>query len=264
MNSEKESVSNANFDKCSVVLLDVAGTTTSASFVKETLFKFAVDHAASFFKDSWDTDEVKQAVKLLEGDAKLDVDGAVKLLKKLTEENSDNKGLKTLQGFIYKKGYEDGSLKAHVFPDVPKALESWSKERKVAIYSTGSIESQKLLFAHTSEGDLSSHIATYFDQSVGPKTESGSYKKIVEDLKVKAEEVLFISDLIEELKAAKEAGLLAVLVTREGNAELPEGAAKEFTIISSFADLSFDSSNKRKKEDAEEPEVCGRRKSLKT
>jgi len=250
MDSAKECVPNVNFDKCAVVLLDVAGTTTSTTFVKETLFAFAVDQAPTYLKDHWDDEETKEAVKLLQdGDTVLDVDGAVQRFKKLTDENSDNKGLKTLQGIIYKKGYEDGTLKAHVFPDVAKALESWSPDRKVAIYSTGSVDSQKLLFTHTTEGNLTAKISQYFDQSVGVKTESTSYTKIAEELKAKAEEILFISDSIDELKAAKEAGLFTALVTREGNTDHSEEASKEFTVISSFAEVSFECSNKRKNEE---------------
>lgn len=75
-----------------------------------------------------------------------------------------------------------------------KCFENWSKDHKIAIYSTGSVESQKLLFTHSTEGDLSAHIINYFDQSVGLKTEASSYVKIAEKLEVKPEEILFLSD----------------------------------------------------------------------
>lgn len=84
-----------------------------------------------------------------------------------------------------------------VYSDVPKAFENWIKEHKVGVYSTGSVESQKLLFAHSVEGDLSTQISYYFDQSVGIKTETNSYKKIAEELKVKTEEILFVSDSVD-------------------------------------------------------------------
>ncbi|CAG9860759.1 unnamed protein product [Phyllotreta striolata] len=237
-----------NVDKCSVLLLDIAGTTTSNVFLKESLFSYVDKQVETFLKEKWDDEAVKEAVKSLKDDT-LDQEAAVALVKELTEKNSDNKGLKTLQGLIYKKGYESGELKADVFPDVPATLESWSKSRKVAIYSTGSTESQKLLFSHTTEGDLSGHIAQYFDQNVGPKTESGSYEKISKELDVKAQDIVFVTDSVEEAKAAKTAGLIASLIVREGNKALPEEVSKEFPVVSSLKDVALEKSVKRKNEE---------------
>ncbi|KAJ8925343.1 hypothetical protein NQ315_009173, partial [Exocentrus adspersus] len=247
MNSGTETDS-LNLEKCSVILLDVAGTTTSINFVKATLFTYVAKQAEDFLKAQWEDGTVKEAVKALK-DTELDLAGATAAVKDLTEQNSENKGLKTIQGLIYKKGYEDGGLKAHVFPDVPSSLEAWAKSRKVAIYSTGSIESQKLLFSHTTEGDISSHIAKYFDQSVGPKTEAGSYEKIAKDLEVKTEEIVFVTDNSKEAEAAKSAGVMPVLVKREGNDDISEEALKAFHVVSTFKEINFENSAKRKNED---------------
>ncbi|CAH2000660.1 unnamed protein product [Acanthoscelides obtectus] len=233
------------FEKCTVIVLDVAGTTSSNSFIKDTLSPYVTKQGEEFLKEKWEDETVKAAVKQLKDDIS-DAEGAFKLLKELTEKEDSNEGLKTLQGLICKKGYESGDLKGHVFADVPAALESWSKARKVAIYSTGSVESQKQLFSHTVEGDLSKHISKYFDQSTGSKTESSSYEKVAKELETKAEEVLFITDSAEEGKAAKTAGMHVALVKREGNESLPEDAAKEFTVISSFKEISFENPSKRK------------------
>lgn len=81
-----------------------------------------------------------------------------------------------------------------MFSDVATAFETWSKTHKIAIYSTGSIESQKLLFANTTSGDLTSHINNYYDQKIGSKTETEAYKKITDDLGLKPEEIVFITD----------------------------------------------------------------------
>lgn len=150
------------------------------------------------------------------------------------------------------------------------------------MYSSGSAESQKQVFSKSVEGDLSQYVSNYFDLSVGPKTESESYKKIVEKLAVKPEEIVFITDLIEgklqcsmfqlesrlilliifaEAKAAKSAGFSTALVAREGNPKLPE-ESKEFTVISSFKEITFENPAKRKITD--EPavtEVCANVKS---
>ncbi|KAL1514009.1 hypothetical protein ABEB36_003338 [Hypothenemus hampei] len=239
-------VETATFEKCSIILVDVLGTTTSLNFAKETLFPFVTKNAEEVLKSKWEEDSVKEAVKQLkEGEEEIDLDTAVNLIKELTESNSENPGLKTLQGIIYAKGYESGDLKAHVFNDVPVAFEAWAKTKKIAVYSTGSIESQKQLFTNSVEGDLSGHISKYFDQSVGVKTDSDSYKNIVEDLKVKPEEVLFLTDLIEEAKAAKAAGLFVAVITREGNPKLTD-ESKDFTVVSSFKEIVFENPAKRK------------------
>lgn len=83
------------------------------------------------------------------------------------------------------------------FPDVPVALESWSKLRKVAIYSNGNVLGQQCVFTHSADGDFSSHIHRYFDETIGGKTETGSYEKISNELNVKPEEIVFITDLID-------------------------------------------------------------------
>lgn len=238
-------------EKCGAVVLDVAGTTTSINFIKGTLFPFVIKHAEEYLKANWDVNEVKEAVKELK-DEELDIEKATKLLQQMTLDNEENKGLKTLQGMIYKKGYEDGELKAHVFEDVVSSLEMWSKSRKIAIYSTGSVEAQKLLFAHTEKGDLSASIHKYFDQTViGSKIESTSYEKIIKDLEMSAEQLLFITDNAEEAEAAKTAGLQVAIVKREGNADLSEDVEKKFKIISSFSEISFE---------VEEDEGNGKRK----
>nr|XP_023016910.1 enolase-phosphatase E1-like [Leptinotarsa decemlineata] len=235
--------------KCIIVLLDVAGTTTSNTFLKDTLFAYILKQAKEYLKKSWEDEDVKEAIRLILKNDAVDIEETVRIIKELTEKNSDNKGLKTLQGLISKKGYESGNLKSHVFSDVPACLKSWSESRKVAIYSTGSVEAQKLLFAHTSKGDLSNYISKYFDQSVGNKTESASYEKIAKELGVKPEEIVFITDNVKEAKAAKSAGLVATVIRREGNDPLPAEDSKEFPIISSFEDVLLDKPVKRKEVD---------------
>lgn len=106
--------------------------------------------------------------------------------------------LKTLQGLIYPKGYKDGKIKAQVYEDVPKALEQWvSTGHKVFIYSSGSVDAQKLLFANTEQGDLSAHIAGYFDTAVGAKVESKSYVTIAKEIDFSPEEIVFLTDIVK-------------------------------------------------------------------
>lgn len=55
---------------------------------------------------------MKQAVKALDGEKELSIEEATKVFKELTDANSDNVGVKTLQGLIFKKGYGGGKIKA--------------------------------------------------------------------------------------------------------------------------------------------------------
>lgn len=106
--------------------------------------------------------------------------------------------LKTLQGLIYPKGYKDGTIKGQVYEDVPKALEQWvSTGHKVYIYSSGSVDAQKLLFANTEKGDLSAQIAGYFDTAVGAKIESKSYNAIAKEIDIAPEEIVFLTDVVK-------------------------------------------------------------------
>jgi len=125
--------------------------------------------------------------------------------------------LKALQGRIWEGGYASGALRAHVYPDVSKAFERCRGHgRALAIFSSGSVLAQRLLFAHTVEGDLTPLLAAHFDTATGPKREKQSYRRIAEALGVAAAEVLFVSDVAEELDAARAAGMATALCVREG------------------------------------------------
>ena len=63
--------------------------------------------------------------------------------------------LKTIQGHIWKEGFARRELQSEVFPDVPECFAVWRKQgRRIAIYSSGSVAAQKLVFEHTPFGDL--------------------------------------------------------------------------------------------------------------
>ena len=130
----------------------------------------------------------------------------------------------------------DGSLRAQVYADVAPAFERWKKKGwSIGIFSSGSVLAQKLLFAHTDAGDLSRLIDHYFDTNVGKKGEAESYRRIAASMKVKTEEVLFVSDVVVELEAAKSAGMDTLLSIRAGN-PVQERAA-EFKAIESFEEI---------------------------
>ncbi|XP_013135587.1 PREDICTED: enolase-phosphatase E1 [Papilio polytes] len=257
--------------KCKILLLDIEGTTTSISFVKDKLFPYAEEKVQQFLEGQWDDAEVKQAVaalrqlaiedkeKSVEGvvaipgeDAKKEeqIEGLVKSVKWQMSIDRKAGPLKQLQGLIWKQGYDNGDIKGHVYDDVSAALEQWKsvEGQKVYIYSSGSVQAQKLLFGQSLAGDLLPHIEGHFDTAVGAKQEPASYTAIVEKIGCKPDEILFLTDILKEAEAARGAGLHAALVSREGNAPLPAQPAP-FPVLHSLAQLA---SNKRKTDAQEE------------
>nr|XP_034834219.1 claspin-like [Maniola hyperantus] len=258
--------------KCKILLLDIEGTTTSISFVKDKLFPYAEENVKQFLESQWESDDVKEVVtalrKLSLEDQEKSVEGHVAIPGEDASKEDQIEGLvnnvkwqmsadrkagplKQLQGLIWKQGYDKGDIKGHVYDDVSLALEQWQSidGQKVYIYSSGSVQAQKLLFGQSQAGDLLKYIEGHFDTAVGAKQEAASYSAIVGKIGCKADDVLFLTDIVKEAEAARSAGLHVVLVSREGNAPLPSEATESFNVIHSLGQLA---SNKRKKDPQEE------------
>ena len=144
--------------------------------------------------------------------------------------------LKALQGMIWRGGYQSGEIVAHVFDDVPPALAQWADGGlDVRIYSSGSIEAQKLFFAHTAHGDLTRHLRGHYDTTTGPKRDAASYAAIAADMGLEPRRILFVSDVGTELDAARAAGLATALAVRPGNRE--PGGVFDHEAVASFAEI---------------------------
>jgi enolase-phosphatase E1 len=227
------------------ILLDVEGTTSSISFVYDVLFAFAKEHVAGFLEANRDEPLVRSLAAQLATEAGAGVadvtapDGPTRIaLAAIDLMNHDVKStpLKTLQGMIWRAGFDSGELVSHVFDDVPPALEQWAGSGlDVRIYSSGSIEAQKLFFGHTSFGDLTPHLRGHYDTTTGPKREPASYAKIAVDMGIEPRQILFVSDIGAELDAARAAGMATALAVRPGNRD--PGGLLEHEPISSFADI---------------------------
>ncbi|GIU81896.1 MAG: acireductone synthase [Acidobacteria bacterium] len=210
------------------ILLDIEGTTTPIDFVHKVLFPFSAEKMLEFIEENFS--QIQNEIAQLEEEHRLDfVSGRyVKPFEKhlpssvadyllfLISQDRKSTPLKSLQGKIWQIGYESGQLKSIVFDDVPPAFNRWKAEgKKIAIFSSGSILAQKLLFKYTNHGDLTPFISAYFDTNTGNKKSSESYKKIAEQLKFNSDEILFISDVIEELNAARDANFQTALSVRD-------------------------------------------------
>jgi len=235
------------------VLLDIEGTTCPVSFVSDVLFPYAHEQMPLYLTDqaenpivqeiliqvfdAWDQDTDPEALSLRQKSFKKNTEYAIKYLSWLIEKDRKLTPLKELQGLIWRQGYEKNILKAPLYADVPEALKRWhSAGLKLSVYSSGSINAQKLLYQHSTYGDLCNLFYQWFDTNTGSKQIEQSYAKIGATLNADPEKIVFISDRKSELKAARKAGFNVLFSQREGNPETDNG---EYVGIKDYAELSL-------------------------
>jgi enolase-phosphatase E1 len=206
------------------VLTDIEGTTSAVSFVFDVLFPYAAQHLPDFVRQQSQRADVAaqlQAVRDDSGETDADVERVIAIMLGWIVEDRKATALKALQGMVWEQGYQAGELKGHVYPDAVEALARWHQQGyALYVYSSGSIQAQKLIFGCSQAGDLSAQFSGYFDTTSGPKREAQSYCNIVAAIGLPAEEVIFLSDIVEELDAARAAGMPTCGLAREGG-ELP-------------------------------------------
>ncbi|MEC8443339.1 MAG: acireductone synthase [Pseudomonadota bacterium] len=229
-----------------LILTDIEGTTSSISFVKDVLFPYAADHLPAFVKANLNDEKVQTALQQTaelaaeDGDV-INADDTDALITKLLQWISEDRKatpLKTLQGLIWKTGYENGDYQAHMYPDATEYLKKWHDSGlPLYVYSSGSVKAQELFFGYSQDGNLLPLFKGHFDTLVGGKRETQSYRNILAELQkthagLNAKDVLFLSDIKEELDAAKEAGMQTVWLVRED--DIPADA--EHKAVKSFAE----------------------------
>jgi len=201
----------------STILTDIEGTTSSISFVRDVLFPYARDALPGFVREHGRDPEVRRWLDQVaaEHGAVCSDDVLVEVLQGWIDQDRKHTALKALQGLVWQAGYREGDFTAPLYPDVAPALRAWhAAGHPLAVYSSGSVPAQKLLFSHTDAGDLSGLFCAYFDTTSGHKRNADSYRLIADALHRSPQHVLFLSDVVEELDAAREAGLRTVLLDR--------------------------------------------------
>ncbi|WP_122434931.1 acireductone synthase [Pseudomonas viridiflava] len=215
------------------ILTDIEGTTSAVSFVFDVLFPFARQHLPDFVRQNADKPAVAeqlQAVRADSGEPQADVERVVEILLQWIAEDRKATPLKALQGMVWEQGYNAGQLKGHVYTDAVEALKRWHAEGyRLYVYSSGSIQAQQLIFGCSEAGDLSGLFSGYFDTTSGPKREAQSYRTIRQAIGCEAGEILFLSDIVEELDAARDAGMATCGLVRA------EGVLAGHENVSSFA-----------------------------
>ncbi len=205
------------------IVTDIEGTTTSVAFVYDVLFPYFSEKLAELpkLKDQPEVAACFESIKAqLSKGAHADPSDSdvLQQLQEWIDADKKETALKTLQGIVWKHAYEQGEIKGHVYDDVPGALKQWQQEGiTLAVYSSGSVAAQKLLFSYSEHGDLSPCFTYYFDTNIGHKRESASYRNIQQTLELPADTILFLSDIEAELDAAREAGFQTLQLLRPGN-----------------------------------------------
>jgi enolase-phosphatase E1 len=202
------------------IVTDIEGTTSAVSFVFDVLFPFAAKHLPEFVRQNAERPDVAEQLEAVRRDSnapQADVERVVEILLSWIEEDRKATPLKALQGMVWAQGYHAGQLKGHVYPDAVEALQRWhAAGYQLFVYSSGSIQAQKLIFGCSEAGDLTPLFSGYFDTTSGPKREAQSYTNIQKAIGVEPGEILFLSDIVEELDAAQSAGMQTCGLAREG------------------------------------------------
>jgi len=226
------------------ILTDIEGTTSSISFVKDVLFPYARRELPAFVREHANEPGVRHWLDLVQlelGGEGFSDETVISTLLDWIDADRKHTALKALQGMVWKAGYRNGDFAAHVYADAAEALPRWFDDgHALYVYSSGSVPSQKLFFGHSVAGDLTALFSGYFDTEIGGKRSVDSYRHIVEAIKHPADAVVFLSDVVQELDAAREAGLGTILLDRPEDYPTPRlgDAANGHVRVTSFADIT--------------------------
>jgi len=207
------------------IVTDIEGTTSSIDFVRDVLFPYARKRLPAFVETHGDKPDVQHWLHEAASEAGL-VEASrqeiIELLLQWIDADRKSTALKALQGMIWKDGYAAGDYRAHLYPEVAARLREWRADGlRLYVYSSGSVPAQKLFFQYSEAGDLTPLFAGYFDTETGPKRETESYRRIAAAIEEEPRHLLFLSDIVEELDAARAAGFHTGWLIREPQA-LPD------------------------------------------
>jgi enolase-phosphatase E1 len=217
------------------VLTDIEGTTSAVSFVYDVLFPYAARQLPGFIREHHARADIAtelEAVRSEAGAPDANLEQVIDILLGWMREDRKATPLKALQGRVWQQGYEQGELKGHVYPDAVAALKKWhSQGYGLYVYSSGSIQAQKLIFGCSEAGDLTGLFSGYFDTTSGGKRDGHSYITIAQAMGEAPQHVLFLSDVAAELDAAKAAGMATCGLAREGDLQADHRVVTTFEAI---------------------------------
>ena len=221
------------------ILTDIEGTTTSIALVFDVLFPYARNHIAGFVRSHAHDPAVAQELEAINREVgrPLTTEQAIDQLISWIDEDRKLTPLNSLQGMIWKQGYLEKGFTGHVYPDAVEYLRRWHAVAiRLYVYSSGSVAAQQMLFGHSDFGDLQPLFSGYFDTRIGMKQDSVSYQRICADIGLDAGEMLFLSDSVEELDAAGQAGMQTAWLVRDGQ---DTAAAARHCACHDFSQIRF-------------------------
>lgn len=227
------------------ILTDIEGTTSSIAFVRDVLFPYAAQHLPMFVRAQASSAVVREQLQQVAQEAGLaenDFPAIVDTLQLWIAQDRKATSLKALQGMLWEYGYRQGDYRAHVYPDAFSQLQQWHAQAlPLYVYSSGSIQAQKLFFRYSEFGDMTPLFTDYFDTTTGPKQSAESYRAIVEHIGLSAVDILFLSDIAGELDAARAAGLHTCWLVRPEDSDVEPAAvaASVHPAVRSFTEISL-------------------------
>ena len=226
------------------ILTDIEGTTSSISFVKDVLFPYARRALPGFVATHHDDPQVRRWLDMVAIECGSICSDAVivETLQGWIDQDRKHTALKALQGMIWKAGYHHADFTAHIYPDAAPAMRNWlAAGLPLYVYSSGSVPAQQLFFGHSDAGNLAPLVSGWFDTEIGGKREAASYARIAANIGLPPAELLFLSDVVEELDAARDAGFMTVLVDRPEDYPQPRqgDAARSHVRVTSFAEITL-------------------------
>jgi len=225
------------------IITDIEGTTSDIAFVHDVLFPYAEEYLPDFVRAHAEEPEVAALIDDVRAEAKkpdADLETVIGVLSDWMDTDRKSTPLKALQGMVWRQGYVDEDFTGHVYDDAVAALQAWADDRRALyVYSSGSVAAQKLLFTYSDHGDLSGLFSGYFDTNIGPKKKRASYAAIAAELGEEPSSLLFLSDVGDELDAAKAAGLQTCWVARDDETHEKATIHEGHPIVTSFADIEL-------------------------
>ncbi|XP_046402781.1 enolase-phosphatase E1-like [Ischnura elegans] len=245
------------------ILSETLGTTTSYSFFEDTLRPYVKKNLKEYILNHWNDEELVEIVNALKKQAEVelkegwvggveipdgqDSDATKDAIITYALSQMDGTNLSSLNRLVVKDGYCKGHLKGHVFPDVIPAFKKWSEEgKKIYLYSSGMELSQKCLISNTIDGDMSELISGCFESSEYPPAKSESFRELCKKVDSPADKVAFLTHNATTACAAHKAGLVVIMLSRDGNSYLGNCTRESFPVITSFDDISKQICGKRK------------------
>jgi enolase-phosphatase E1 len=226
------------------IVTDIEGTTTDIEFVSKVLFPYAAARLPDFIRIHATQPEVAselQAVRTLMTAPGVSLDAVINQLLDWIRTDQKVTPLKSLQGMVWRFGYQNGDFHGHLYQDVAPCLQQW-QQQGIALYvfSSGSVPAQQLLFRHSIAGDLTALFSGYFDTRTGAKQQPAAYQAIRQQLALPANQILFLSDVVAELDAAKADGWQTMQLRRNAQATGTHPVAANFFEVSQWIGASHE------------------------